>query len=486
MPGAEIRMSTAPKAARPTQPELSRRRCLGLALGSAVGGGALTFAGGKWLRGSPPVADFRETFARARPSIVAIHSMGDTSDGVRRPRYGAGFAFENGSLLATNAHVVRGAKRLLLHLYGGGSVEAEEIGYDSQSDLAVLRLPRDITIPPLKAIQAPPVPGTPVLAIGSPFGYEASASAGIISGLGRAYDAVDPTDFIQHDAAINPGSSGGPLLDALARVIGINTATPDAGMVDFGVGLAIPIWTALPILRAIAAQGHVARPWMGVSVQMFSNELAEAFGTRPDAGLVVVDVTPNSPAEAVLRHGDILLTVAGRPLARVRDLPRAIAGHALGTRIGVTIRRDGTVLEATIPLVAEPGEEQSTNRQAPARQLAGGEMQQPDPSRELGLSFHEQGVSRSRGRRQIAVASVAGAAARHGIAVGDAVLAIGSTVPDSAEEASKAFEQAAATSGCIALLMRRGTERPHYIVLFFRLDNQPKVGNIAQPAGGPY
>ena len=152
----------------------------------------------------------------------------------------------------------------------------------------------------------------------------------------------------------------------------------------------------------------------------------------------------------------------------------------------MTIRRDGTVLEATIPLVAEPGEEQSTNRQAPARQLAGGEMQQPDPSRELGLSFHEQGVSRSRGRRQIAVASVAGAAARHGIAVGDAVLAIGSTVPDSAEEASKAFEQAAATSGCIALLMRRGTERPHYIVLFFRLDNQPKVGNIAQPAGGPY
>ena len=479
-------MSTASKAAHPTQPELSRRKFLGVALGSAVGGGALTFAGGNWLRGSPPVADFREAFAKARPSIVAIHSMGDTSDGARRPRYGAGFAFENGSLLATNAHVVRGAKRLSLHLYDGGIVEAEEIGYDSQSDLAVLRLPRDVTLPPLRAIQAPPVPGTPVLAIGSPFGYEASASAGIISGLGRAYDAVDPTDFIQHDAAINPGSSGGPLLDALARVIGINTATPDAGMVDFGVGLAIPIWTALPILRAIAAQGHVARPWMGVSVQTFSNELAEAFGTRPDAGLVVVDVTPNSPAEAVLRHGDILLTVAGRPLARVRDLPRAIAGHALGTRIGVTIRRDGTVLEATIPLVADPGEEQSTNRQAPARQLAGGEMQQPDPSRELGLSFHEQGVSRSRGRRQIAVASVAGVAARHGIAVGDAVLAIGSAVPDSAEEASKAFEQAAATSGCVALLMRRGTERPHYIVLFFRLDNQPKVGNIAEPAGGPY
>jgi serine protease Do len=479
-------MITLPRAANPTQPEFSRRSCLGAMLGSAIGGGALAVAGEHWLRGRSSGTDFREAFAKARPSIVAIHSMGDPSDGVRRARYGAGFAFDNGRLIATNAHVVRGAKHLSLHLYGGRIVEAEEIGFDSQSDLALLRLPHDVTLPPLTTAQAPPVPGSPVLAIGTPFGYEASASAGIVSGLGRAYDSVDPTDFIQHDAAINPGSSGGPLLDGLARVIGINTATPDAGMVDFGVGLAIPIWTALPFLRAIAARGHVARPWMGVSVQMFSIELAEALGTRPDSGLIVVDVAPNSPAEAVLRHGDILLSVAGRPMALVRDLPRAIAGHAPGTRIPVRVRRNEAVLEATIPLVNTPEQEHSTNLPLLGRRQGGGELQEPDASQGFGLSFLEEGASRSRGKRQIAVASATGIAALQGIGVGDAVLAIGTVIPDSAAEAAEALEKAATMNGTAALLMRRGTERPHYVVLFFRLDKHQRVGNISTPSGGPY
>lgn len=247
-------------------------------------------------------------------------------------------------VILTNNHVIEQADRITVKLLDGRELEAEVVGRDPKTDLAVLRLktpPKDLQAAPFGDSDAIEV-GDWVLAIGSPFGLEQTVSHGIISAKGRVIGAGPYDDFLQTDAPINPGNSGGPLVDLQGRVIGINTAISTRGGGSEGVGFAIPSNLARKVYAELAEKGRVTRGWLGVQIQDLDAPLARHFGLKEDAkGVLIADVMESGPArEAGLKAGDVVLRYDGKPVEGVRELQRLVAETPVGRKVELRLWRD--------------------------------------------------------------------------------------------------------------------------------------------------
>jgi len=252
---------------------------------------------------------------------------------------GSGFIIRKDGLIATNEHVIRNADEIHVELSDGTKLDAELVGVDAKTDLALVKVKadRDLPIVPFGDSEAVR-PGDWVVAIGNPFNLEQTVTAGIVSAKHRSL-AGSYDDYIQTDAAINPGSSGGPLLNLRGEVIGINTAIREGANT---VGFTIPINMAKQLMPQLYASGHVTRGWLGVVIQDLSPELAKQFEVADNEGALVNEVAPGGPAQqAGVRRGDVIVEFEGEKIESWNELPRVVAGAPVGQEVDVIVMRDG-------------------------------------------------------------------------------------------------------------------------------------------------
>src|SRR5438034_4987171 len=271
---------------------------------------------------------------RVGPAVVHLEvELGANS----RRGTGSGFAFTPDGLLLTNSHVVHGARRVKATFADGFSRDADLLGEDPDTDIAVLRIGANALPSVVLGSSRGLRPGQWAIAIGNPYGFQHTVTAGVVSSVDRPVKTGDRSyeRLIQTDAAINPGNSGGPLIDIQGRVIGINTVVlADAQ----GIGFAIPIDVAQRVAQELVRYGHVNRPWTGLSAQTITREIANYLGMAEASGAIVDQVVPDSPAaEAGLRPGDIILQLQGKKIGsgdEVRDILKKIK---IGDHLRITV-----------------------------------------------------------------------------------------------------------------------------------------------------
>jgi serine protease Do len=256
---------------------------------------------------------------------------------------GSGFIIDPDGYVVTNNHVVDGASEVTVRLGDDSVYPAEIVGTDPQTDLALLKIEAERPLPALQLGDSDEAEvGDWVMAVGNPFGLGGTVTAGIVSARGRNIQAGPYDDFIQVDASINRGNSGGPLFDLDGNVIGVNTAiySPNGGSV--GIGFAIPSNMVKTVVAQLREHGSVERGWLGVQIQNVTPDLAEALGLDAPRGAMVAKVTPDSPAEAAgVGTGDVILNFAGEAIDDSRELARVVAQHPAGTDADLIVWRDG-------------------------------------------------------------------------------------------------------------------------------------------------
>ena len=280
---------------------------------------------------------------------------------------GSGFIVSADGRIVTNHHVIAGAQAITATLDDGRRLPARLLGSDPKTDLAVLQIDSPEPLPFVSfgnsdAVRA----GDWVLAIGNPFGLGGSVTAGIVSARGRDIQAGPYDDFIQVDAPINKGNSGGPLFDAHGQVIGINTAifSPNGGSV--GIAFAIPAALARSVVSQLAESGAVQRGWLGVQIQALNSAIAARLQLDEPRGALVVAVTESSPAAAIgLRPGDVILSAHGESIESPKDLSRVIAGLAPETEIRLTVWHRGETQEVAVTVGAVPSQAIARSERTP-------------------------------------------------------------------------------------------------------------------------
>ena len=307
--------------------------------------------------------------ADSSPAVVKVTAGGGADE-----RLGSGFLVDPRGRILTNAHVLGSAKNATVTFDDGTEERADVLGRDESTDLAVLRVasvPRSARPLPL-GTSGDLVVGDPVIAIGNPFGLERTATTGIVSALKRIISS--PNDFdiqnvIQTDAAINQGNSGGPLLDAHGRVVGINSQIASQSGGNDGIGFAIPIDTIRPVADSIIATGTARHSWLGVTGRTVTPAIAQALGAPDERGVAVVEVNPRGPAAKagllpstsapgaeVPRGGDLIVAVDGHAVEDMADVSRAVSSRAVGDHLALTILRDGKRTTIRVALADRPGD----------------------------------------------------------------------------------------------------------------------------------
>jgi serine protease Do len=268
---------------------------------------------------------------------------------------GSGFIIDASGIVATNRHVVEGAEEIEVQLSDERKFDAEIIGSDERTDLAVLRLKNAKGLPAASFGDSNMLRvGDYVVAIGNPFGLDHTVTLGIVSAKERVIGAGPYDEFIQTDASINPGNSGGPLFNLRGEVIGINTAIAPQGQ---GIGFAIPSSLAKSLIDTLRKEGRVMRGWLGISFQPLTEELAKAFKVSANKGAVVANVSPGSPAAAAnIKTGDVILEVNGTKLKSARDLPRLVAALRPGSNSSFLMMREGKQQTLTVKIGEMPEE----------------------------------------------------------------------------------------------------------------------------------
>ena len=278
---------------------------------------------------------------------------GEGGRGRRARGQGSGFVIDPEGVIVTNNHVIEGASEIIIDFNDGSKLNAELVGTDAKTDLAVLRVKADKPLPYVKLGSSDDARvGDWVMVIGNPFGLNSSVSVGIISARNRDIQSGPYDNYIQTDAAINQGNSGGPLFDKNGDVIGVNTAifSPSGGG-SVGIGFAVPSDTARSVVSQLLEFGETRRGWLGVNILHVTDELAESIALGKARGAMVSAVTAAGPAEkAGLLSGDVVIKFDGRNVRVMRDLPRMVADTPVGKEVEVTVFRDGKEVELKVNL----------------------------------------------------------------------------------------------------------------------------------------
>ncbi|MGD2098184.1 MAG: DegQ family serine endoprotease [Desulfobacterales bacterium] len=266
---------------------------------------------------------------------------------------GTGFIIDRGGFIVTNNHVVKNADEIKVVLKDKREFDAEIVGRDPQTDLALIKIDVDKDLPSVRLGSSEKLQvGEWVAAIGSPFGLEQTVTAGIVSAKGRVIGSGPYDDFIQTDASINPGNSGGPLINMKGEVVGINTAIIAGGQ---GIGFAIPIDLATGVIEQLRANGEVTRGWLGITIQDLKEDLAEYYGVNGTKGVLVASVIPGDPAdEAGIKPHDIIVDLNGEKVKTSHDLTAKSANLAVGEKATVTVLRNGKEKTLTVKVGKRP------------------------------------------------------------------------------------------------------------------------------------
>jgi len=294
----------------------------------------------------PESSPLREFFEKLQPEQPP-----ESDEPIESRSLGSGFVIDPDGIIVTNYHVIEGATEIFVAFTDGTRVEANVIGADAKTDLAVLRVNvgRKLKFVELGDSDSALV-GDWVIAIGNPFGLGGSLSAGIVSARNRDIRSGPYDNFIQTDAAINQGNSGGPLFDMDGKVIGINTAIISQSGGSLGVGFSIPINLAKPVINQLTEFGETRRGWLGVEIQDVSDDIAASLGRKDNAGALVSNVVPGAPSDGVILEGDLILGFDGKPVNKMRDLPRIVAETSVGKQVIVRVLRLGNYVELDITL----------------------------------------------------------------------------------------------------------------------------------------
>jgi serine protease Do len=318
--------------------------------------------------GSPFEEFFDEFFKNRR-------GQGENPDRDRTPRrvnsLGSGFIIDTSGIVVTNNHVIADADEITIILNDGSKLKAEIMGRDLKTDLALLKVKPD---KPLRAVQFGDSDklrlGEWVVAIGNPFSLGGTVTAGIVSARNRDINSGPYDNYIQTDAAINRGNSGGPLFNLNGEVIGINTAiiSPSGGSI--GIGFAVPSKTAVPVIDQLRRYGETRRGWLGVRIQQVTDEIADSLNLKPARGALVAGIDDKGPAKpAGIEPGDVIVNFDGHDIKEMRDLPRVVADTPVGKEVQVVVVRKGKEETKTVKLGRlEDGEKQAalTKNEAPA------------------------------------------------------------------------------------------------------------------------
>ncbi len=444
--------------------------------GEAGEDGSRAAATGAAQEGEPADQRLTPVVAAARrvlPSVVSVNVV--RREEVRRgifdfwvPRgyertvrsLGSGFVIDEDGYLLTNQHVVRGAVEVVVADREGRSWEAEIVGTDELTDIAVLRIPAGEVPPAELGTSSDLMVGEPAIAVGSPYGYllsnpEPTVTAGVISGVGRdirpgrSGEALY-ADMIQTDASINPGNSGGPLVNVLGRVVGVNSSifspSPESGSV--GLGFAIPIDRAVRLAREIRTHGRIRRPWVGMDLRQGDGSGSGGGGPRQGGALVVERVADASPAHAAgLRPGDVVVSAGGEAVRSPLDWEIRLLESGVGSTLPIRYRRDGEVRSATLPIRELPSE-----RAERIEVLRGLEMVTVTPSiaQERDLPFRE-------GALIVEVSDRVRSATD--LRRGDVIVGMNRQRIRTAEEAAEAFRDLAGRGAALVQLYRDGSLR---------------------------
>lgn len=371
----------------------------------------------------------------------------------RENSLGSGVIVDADGIILTNNHVVENAERVKVTLADGREVEAEIVGTDPPTDLAVLRLVDDVGgLAPLPFGDSEAVRlGDVVLAVGNPFGIGKTVTMGIVSAKGRAnVGLADYEDFIQTDAAINPGNSGGALVDRHGQLVGINTAIVSRSGGYQGIGFAIPADMARLVMDALVRDGKVVRGWLGVSIQEITSDLAAALELRERQGILVGDVVDDSPAdEAGLERGDIILRFDGQSVSSPSRLRNLVAVAGAQKRVEVVFLRDGKERSVDVKLGELDSHQGSTTFDPDDGALGGLTVAPLDDSQRRTHQIPDavtDGVI-------VTEVQPGSAAARAGFRSGDLILEINRKSVDSVQDLRRHYDRA---TGSVALLVQRG------------------------------
>ena len=387
------------------------------------------------------------------PGVVP--DFGPQQNNPGRHSLGSGFIINPKGLILTNFHVIERATRIKVSLHDRREFDAEVIGTDANTDLALLRIEVGEPLPAAMLGDSDQLEvGEWAMAIGSPFGLAQTVTVGVVSAKGRIIGSGPYDNYIQTDAYINVGNSGGPLLNDQGEVIGINTAIVRDSL---GVGFAIPINLAKHVLADLTAHGKVRRGWLGVVIQEVTQDLAQSLGLRTKEGALVAEVTEGGPAAAGgIRQGDVILKFNGKSIQRVEDLPRFVGDTEPGAQVHLEVMRKFDSLDLEVRL----GDLEVSKRSVPPERL-GIEVRAlpPDLARQLNLETNE-GVIVSRVEDNSPAQS-------SGLRPGDVILEINSQKVTALPVYHRLIEEAQKNPSTLLLINRdRAT-------LFLALKQQP-------------
>jgi serine protease Do len=375
---------------------------------------------------------------------------------------GSGFFITADGYAVTNNHVVDHAKTVQVTTNDGKVYTAKVVGTDPKTDLALIKVDGHSDFPFVQFANASPQIGDWVIAVGNPFGLSETVTAGIVSARGRDIGAGPYDDFIQIDAPINKGNSGGPTFDVDGQVVGVNTAIVSPSGGSIGIGFAIPAGTAKTVVAQLKDMGFVTRGWMGVEIQKITADIAEGLGLKNVEGALIAQPQPNSPAaKAGIESGDVVTAVNGQAVKDAHDLARRIATMAPGASVKLSVVRQGTEKDFTVTLAefpktrtAQTGDENNATRDNHVPRLG------------LRLAPAE---AEGAGDKGVVVTDIDpnGTAAEHGMRSGDVILDVGGKSVSTPTQVRDAVRDAQA-AGKHAVLMRvQSGEQTRFVAVPF-------------------
>jgi len=365
---------------------------------------------------------------------------------------GSGFIIDADGYILTNNHVVDDADEIVVLLSDRRELKARVVGSDPRSDIVLLKVDAH-NLPVVKIGDSDKLKaGQWVMAIGSPFGFDHSVSAGIVSALGRNLPSENYVPFIQTDVAINPGNSGGPLFNLDGEVVGINSQIYSRTGGFMGLSFAIPIDVAMDVVTQLKTKGYVARGWLGVLIQDVTRDLAESFGMKTPSGALVSKILDDSPAaKAGLKTGDVILEFEGKAINHSSDLPQLVAHAPIGSIARLKVLRNGKIEMLKVKIAELPPEEKLAEANTPGSKVK---------ADRLGLSVADLNAEQRKAlqleRNGVLVQDVQdGAAADAGIRPGDVILKINGADVDNAAQLHKLVQALPAGKSLPVLVQRR-------------------------------